>query len=153
MRMAVASVSTAIAIVEDQDQMFVCTIAQTRASFLRLRKFSARQPDAYCEWKTKKKHKILQITACTTSLNIFVANITKKIKRICKIAFCWNMLQTSTTCVSGQQMISEQMPTLTQSSNSLHLQPYKIHFQVTQTWNCFCWVSQLRFSFSSWSHI
>ena len=48
----------------------------------------------------------------------------KKIKRICKIAFCWNMLQTSTTCVSGQQMISEQMPTLTQSSNSLHLQPY-----------------------------
>merc|ERR1711978_518433 len=56
--------------VEDQDQMLVCTIAKTRASFLRLRKFSARQPDAYCERKTKKNHKILQITACTTSLSI-----------------------------------------------------------------------------------
>ena len=144
MRMAVASVSTAIAMVEDQDQMFVCTIAQTRASFLCFRKSSARQPDAYCEWKTKET--IKYVMYC--EFEHFCCKDNRKLKYCCKIAF--NMLQTSTTCVSGQQMISEQMPTLTQSSNSLHPQPKS--FSCGQYGTPFA-EAQLRFSFSSWRQI
>ena len=133
--MAVASVSTAIAMVEDQDQMFVCTIAQTRASFLRLRKFSARQPDAYCERENQKK----TYNTADYSIEHLCCKYNKKNKK--NLQNCL-LLKHAANQHNLCQRPANDIRTDANSNSELKFASsttlYKIHFQVTQTWNCFC---------------